>query len=90
MTGRFFGDSIFTAPTWQMARNHSPKNMAISIGYHHPFLRRSGIGSMHALDLPILFRRYREDKGRIALLMGGRAQLNATSVAMHNRWRLHP
>ena len=88
MTGRFFGDSIFTAPTWQMARNHSPeKTWLYRLDTTTPFLRRSGIGSMHALDLPILFRRYREDKGRIALLMGGRAQLNATSVAMHNRWR---
>ncbi|WP_295645011.1 carboxylesterase/lipase family protein [uncultured Corynebacterium sp.] len=88
MTGRFFGDSIFTAPTWQMARNHTAgKAWLYRLDTTTPFLRRAGIGSMHALDLPILFRRYREDKGRIALLMGGRAHLHATSVAMHNRWR---
>lgn len=88
MTGRFFGDSIFTAPTWQLARNHAPgKAWLYRLDTTTPFLRRAGIGSMHALDLPILFRRYREDKGRVALLMGGREDLHATSVAMHDRWR---
>lgn len=88
MTGRFFGDSIFTAPTWQLARNHTPgKAWLYRLDTTTPFLRRSGMGTVHALDLPLLFRRYREDKGRIALLFGGRKSFKATTAAMHERWR---
>ncbi|MDC7104163.1 carboxylesterase family protein [Corynebacterium falsenii] len=88
MVGRFFGDAIFTAPAWRMASNHpSGHAWVYRLDTTTPFLRLSGIGSMHALDLPILFQRYDLDKGRVALLLGGRDDFRITTAAMHNRWR---
>ncbi|HIW95197.1 MAG TPA: carboxylesterase family protein [Candidatus Corynebacterium gallistercoris] len=88
MVGRFFGDAIFTAPAWRMASNQpSKKAWVYRLDTTTPFLRLSGIGTMHALDLPILFQRYDQDKGPLALSLGGRDDFAVTTKVMHTRWR---
>ena len=88
LKGRFFGDALFTGPSWYLAQHHpSHRAWVYRLDTTTPFLRYTGMGAVHALDLPILFQRYDQDKGRIAILLGGRDEMRATSVAMQSRWR---
>ncbi|MEJ4112974.1 carboxylesterase family protein [Corynebacterium kroppenstedtii] len=86
--GRFAGDALFFASATQLAsRWPAGRAWVYRLDMATPSLRVSGLGAIHALDLPLLFDRYDAGKGPTALALGGRKTMRATGVAMQKRWK---
>lgn len=86
--GRFIGDALFTAPAQRMAAQHpTGRSWMYRLDLTTPALDITGIGSTHALDLPVLFGRYDSGRGPGALLLGGRERMAATTAVMQRRWK---
>ncbi len=86
--GLYFGDALFVGPTHQLLRNHpTGEAWTYRLDMLTPSLKASGIGALHALDLPILFQRYDAGKGPIALALGGRGTMQRTTEVMQQRWK---
>lgn len=85
---RFWGDSIFWAPSVRLAERWSPKNVwTYRLDTTTPFQRATAMGAIHTWDLPVLFGRYDVGIGSKALSFGGLQQVKATTENMQNRWR---
>lgn len=85
---RFWGDSIFWAPSVRLAERWSPENVWMyRLDTSTLFQKVTTMGAIHTWDLPILFGRYDAGIGPQALSLGGLQQVKATTQIMQNRWR---
>lgn len=84
----FMSHVLFVAPVYAIAENHPNDNIWLyRLDLTTPALNLTGFGATHALDLPLLFQRVDNDRGKLALALGGRSIMQSTSQAMQQRWK---